>query len=48
MRRHRIHIVSTWGVVKGVVDGTAACDQFTVEKKNPPEIVARSVPLKNN
>ena len=42
-----IHIVSTWGVAKGVVDGTAACDQFTVEKKNPPEIVARSVPLKN-
>lgn len=43
----RIHIVSTWGVAKGVVDGTAACDQFTVEKKNPPEIVARSVPFKN-
>lgn len=43
----RIHITSAWGVGKGVVDGTAACDQFAVEKGDPLKIVERNVPLKD-
>lgn len=43
----RIEITSSWGVAKGVVDGTVASDRFVVEKGPPPRIVERTVPRKD-
>lgn len=43
----RIHITSAWGMGKGVVDGTAVCDQFVVEKGDPLTIVERDVSIKD-
>lgn len=41
-----IQITSAWGMAKGVVDGTAATDQFTVTKTDPPQIIAQSISRK--
>ncbi|NLY41807.1 MAG: pyruvate, water dikinase [Desulfovibrionales bacterium] len=44
----RVHITSAWGVAKGVVDGTATCDQFVVSKADPPRIEESTVPRKES
>lgn len=44
----RIRITSAWGVAKGVVDGTAATDEFVLVKGPEPQIVERTVPHKES
>ncbi|NCD25307.1 MAG: pyruvate, water dikinase [Deltaproteobacteria bacterium] len=41
-----IHITSAWGMAKGVVDGTAATDHFTVVKADPPRIATQDISRK--
>lgn len=43
-----IQITSAWGMAKGVVDGTATTDHFTVAKTEPPRIERRKVPRKRS
>lgn len=45
-RDTNIQITSTWGMAKGVVDGTAATDQFTVAKTDPPRIATQKISRK--
>ena len=44
----RIRVTAAWGVAKGVVDGSAATDEFIVEKGPQPRIVERDVPRKES
>jgi len=43
-----IHISSTWGLTKSVVDGDADCDQFIISKSTPREIVFQDIREKDH
>ncbi len=38
-----IHISSTWGLTKSVVDGNVTCDQYVVSKTNPGKVIFENI-----
>ncbi len=46
IRNEALIIHATWGLPKTVVDGTAATDQFIVQRSSPPVIAERRIPHK--